>query len=544
MFVYQGKLNWYHYGVDETFVIILPSGPVRVGDSVYLFSQWTVDAQGNKKRNWFDTIIVDSVAQTQATDVTFNLKGAWYSYEITTQQGYGKLSVIMKNPNNGVSKPMPLDRIWQSEHELTGTTRIWTGKFSWMHFAQDEPAIFIVPDGFGEGKPILSLWQYTKDSAGKLKDPSFRSEVQKSVSGLDTDVVKFLYQSYYDISCTWDAKTDKLAVNVREGSHAEDVGDMIRSAIIERQTHSHDFNPPEPTPNKSEVEVRLPQAQSSLPRILTPLPFPKGLLETLTHTAAFVDQAGYLAKYAQDRFAALDADYHVLVQKLKAHQADVANLTKTKEELTLDRDAARAKAKELEDKLAKALEEAKNKETNYVNKIHELEDKLAKGAAHDLEDHKILEDTRKQLADAQSRANDLEAQLAQSKADVEDFKSRVNGLQDKIIEQQTIISRLETALDVQKKNNDALKKENGDLSKANIELQGSLDKTQGELGRANARIQDLEDTIEELRKRNTKLIDEKQELSTKANTAEALFENLDAQLRAIKKKAYEKGITL
>lgn len=238
MFVYQGKLNWYHYGVDETFVIVLPNGPVRVGDSVYLFSQWTVDAQGNKKRNWFDTIIVDSVTQTQATDVTFYLKGAWYNYAVTTEGGYKSLSVVMRNPTNGVSKPMPLQRIWESEQELTGTTRIWTGKFSWMHFAKDEPAIFIVPDGFGEGKPILSLWQYTQDSAGKLKDPSFRNAVQKSVSGIGTDVVKFSYHSYYDISCTWEAKTDKLAVHVKEGSHGEDVGSMIRSAIIERQAHT------------------------------------------------------------------------------------------------------------------------------------------------------------------------------------------------------------------------------------------------------------------------------------------------------------------
>ena len=49
-----------------------------------------------------------------------------------------------------------------------------------------------------------------------------------------------------------------------------------------------------------EFEARLPQAQPTLPRILTPLPFPRDLFETLTHTAAFIDQAGYLTKYAND----------------------------------------------------------------------------------------------------------------------------------------------------------------------------------------------------------------------------------------------------
>lgn len=61
-----------------------------------------------------------------------------------------------------------------------------------------------------------------------------------------------------------------------------------------------DVNPAEPKPEKGECELRKPQPQATLPRILDPMPFPKGLLETLAHTAAFVDQAGYLAKYALD----------------------------------------------------------------------------------------------------------------------------------------------------------------------------------------------------------------------------------------------------
>jgi hypothetical protein len=238
MFVYQGKLNWYHYAQDETFVIVLPSGPVRVGDSVYLFSQWTVDAQGNKKKNWFMTLTVDSVTQTEASDVTFFLKGSWYNFTITTKRGYEELSVVMRNPQNGVSSPLSLKREWKSDQELTGTTRIWTGKFKWLNFASDEPAIFIVPDGFGEGKPILSTWQWTKASNGKTKDPSFRSATQTSVSGDGKTSFKFTYRSYYDISCTWDGNKDQLDVWVKEGGHSEDVGDMVRSAIIERQIHS------------------------------------------------------------------------------------------------------------------------------------------------------------------------------------------------------------------------------------------------------------------------------------------------------------------
>ncbi|KAI8689554.1 hypothetical protein LRP88_14317 [Fusarium phalaenopsidis] len=538
MFVYQGKLDWYNYAKDETFVIVLPNGPVRVGDSVYLFSQWTEDAQRNKKRNWFDTIIVDSVTQTQATDVTFYLKGAWYNYTVTTQGGYKSLSVVMRNPTNGVSKPLPLQRIWESKQELTGTTRIWTGKFSWMHFAKDEPAIFIVPDGFGEGKPILSLWQYTQDSAGKLKDPSFRNEVQKSVSGIGTDVVKFSYHSYYDISCTWEAKTDKLAVHVKEGSHGEDVGSMIRSAIIERQAHTHDFNPPEPTPGKTEVEVRLPQPQPSLPRILGPLPFPKGIIDTLAHTAAFVDQAGYLAKYAQDRFAALDADYHALLQQLKAAQADITNLNKTKEDLTLDRDAARAKAKKLEEDLAAARKEA----DELRKKIQDLENYIHNDKIQDDQARKILKETQDKLTASQAEVTDLKQKLSKAQGDIEALNARIAKLLEKVIKQQTTISHLEAELDVQTKKNEELTKENGQLKSANSELEAAKSKTQGLLDRANKRIAELEQTVKDQQGDIENLIKEKDDAQSKVSAAQKARAKAEADLGELKKKAYDAGI--
>jgi hypothetical protein len=70
--------------------------------------------------------------------------------------------------------------------------------------------------------------------------------------------------------------------------------------MINSNDSRSDINPAEPTPEKGQCELRKPQPQATLPRILDPMPFPKGLLETLAHTAAFVDQAGYLAKYALD----------------------------------------------------------------------------------------------------------------------------------------------------------------------------------------------------------------------------------------------------
>ncbi|KAH7015787.1 hypothetical protein EDB80DRAFT_638128 [Ilyonectria destructans] len=520
MFVYQGKLNWYSYASEETFAIVLPNGPVRVGDSVYLFSQWTKDGQGNQKRNWFDTILVDSITQTQATDVTFYLKGAYYNFEVTTTGAYESLSVIMKNPSKAASKPMPLKRIWKSDKVLTGTTRIWTGKFSWMHFAKDEPAIFIVPDGFGEDKPILSLWQYTKDSAGKLKDPSFRDAVQKSVSGIDTDVVKFTYHSYYDINCTWEANTDKLAVHVKEGSHGEDVGSMIRSAIIERQPHSHDFAPPEVAPKKLEVEVRLPQAQASLPRILTPLPFPNGLLETLAHTAAFVDQAGYLAKYAQDRFTSLDANYHTLLNQLEGLKADNANLDNTKKDLTRDRDAAKAEAKQLKDNLDKAVKEAKKAGEDYQKQIDQLRDDKYHDQIKDEKDRNTLQKTRGERDALKKDVSDLKQKVIDKDVEIASLNSKIDGLDKKAIKQQVTIAHLKVELDIQKSKNDKLFKRNGELIASQKKLEASEKDLQRQLAGSNDSVRHLQEQLDEANKKIATLTKEKEDAETRTKSAE------------------------
>ncbi|KAJ4011137.1 hypothetical protein NW752_007328 [Fusarium irregulare] len=540
MFVYQGKLNWYHYAKDETFVIILPSGPVRVGDSVYLFSQWTVDAQGRKKQNHFSTITVDSVSQTDSSDVTFILKGSWYNYTVTTKSGYKELSVVMRNPQNGVSDAMPLQRIWESKEELTGTTRVWTGKFKWMNFANDEPAIFVVPDGFGEGKPILSMWQWTNASNGKMKEPSFRDEVQKNVTGLDTDTVKFGYHSYYDINCTWDAKTDQLDVYVKEGSHGEDVGDMVRSAIIERQQHTHDFNPPEPTPEKGQCELRKPQAQAALPRILDPMPFPKGLLETLAHTAAFVDQAGYLAKYAQDHFAALDADYHTQLEKVKAKDAEITNLKKTVEDLTADRGAAKAKAAELQKQLDNANKEAKS----LRDEIAQLREFIKKDKIQDAEAQKILEDTQNKLKTANEEKSTLQKELDSANATIGELNARISEYQQQIIQRDTEISRLKAEIHAQTTLNKTLTSKNTELESVIEKLQASEANLNDDLKRANARIDELIKTNTATRKKVTTAERERDAMRTEVSAANEERDTAVAELEDLKQKLYQKKIVL
>ncbi|RGP70049.1 hypothetical protein FSPOR_4341 [Fusarium sporotrichioides] len=540
MFVYQGKLNWYHYAKDETFVIILPSGPVRVGDSVYLFSQWTEDAQGRKKQNWFQTITVDTVTQTDSSDVTFVLKGSWYNFTVTTKGGYKDLSLVMRNPSGGVSSPISLQRIWESKQELTGTTRVWTGKFKWMNFADNEPAIFIVPDGFGEGKPILSTWQWTKASNGKTKDPSFRDAVQKNVTGLGTDTVKFSYHSYYDINCIWDANKDQLDVHVKEGSHTEDVGDMIRSAIIERQQHTHDVSPVEPPPEKGQCELRKPQPQASLPRIMDPMPFPKGLLETLAHTASFVDQAGYLAKYALDQFSTLDAAYHVEIEKVKAKDAEITNLKKTVEDLTGDRSVAKAKVEELQ----KQLEQANKDAQALRDEIAKLNKYISEDTVKDEQARKILEETQKKLEALMEEKSNLRKELDTANSTIKELNSRVADYQQQIIQRDTEISRLKAQIHAQMELNKTLTAKNSDLNAKVDELKTAQVSLEDELNRANARIQALLQKNKEARKEITDAEDERDKARAEVSAANRQRANAVEELEDIKQKLYEQKIVL
>ncbi|KAJ4248100.1 hypothetical protein NW762_012870 [Fusarium torreyae] len=540
MFVYQGKMNWWTYAKDETFVVVLPNGPVRVGDSVYLFWKWTVDAKGVKNGNVFQTISVDSVTQTSATDVTFVLKGSWYSFTVTTKGGYENISVVMRNPQGGVSDPMQLKREWKSDKELTGTTRIWTGKFKWMDFARNEHAIFIVPDGFGEGKPILSTWQWTKASNGKTKDPSFRAEVQKNVTGLGTDTVKFSYKSYYDIKCTWDGKKDQLDVWVTEGAHSEDVGDMIRSAIIERSTHSHDFNPPRPPPTKSECELYLPQPQASIPRLVCPFPFPKDLLETLAHTAAYVDQCGYLAKYAQDRFTTLDTDYHFALEQIKALKVDIININKTKDDLAVDRDAAIAKGQKLEEALKKALQDADGlqKEIARLNKVIS-DDKLK-----DAEALKVLDETRAKLKATQEERTKLQAEIAHKEAEVAKQTVTITNLQKIVITHETTIAQLRAEVTVKNSENQKLASANTTLEGQKKDLEKSVGDLQTQLDQAQKRIKELRETAKEHEIKDKEDRDEKARVDTNAARFKEEAAKALAEVEKYKQWAYDNKLSI
>ncbi len=83
----------------------------------------------------------------------------------------------------------------------------------------------IVPDGFATGKPILAFWQWTVDQHNQPKVNYTQTGAQKAVTASE-GLLKFSLAAEYTLTCTWDEKTEKLAVHMAGGAETQshDVG--------------------------------------------------------------------------------------------------------------------------------------------------------------------------------------------------------------------------------------------------------------------------------------------------------------------------------
>ncbi|KAH9226232.1 hypothetical protein K456DRAFT_1934027 [Colletotrichum gloeosporioides 23] len=498
MYVYLGKLNWKGAAVaeDETFIVILPNGAVRTGDPAYVFFQWTRDEYGVPKANWFQTISIDKVFKTDKGDDVFTLKHPKFSWKITSQQAYENIKMTMSDCAS-YETSSTLQRVWGTHShggKANDTIRVWTGKINWSTFAKNEMSTFIAPEGFGQGRPIISLWQWTKSYAGKAKDPSLRCEYQKIQTEND-DAVRFTYTSYYDLDCTFNRQTGKLSVRMKspQDSSAKDLGEFTLAGLIDR--HSHDFNPPESTPNKAETEFRLPQPQPSLPRILAPMPFPRTLVDTLTHAAAFIDQAGYQAKYAEQQFKTLDSKLHDSEYQLDAARKQIGDHEANVRALNAEIAEGKGKVAALDKSLVDAKKQAEAKEK-------ELSQLMEKISAHDIKDHEIIKELRGELDKLKAHINRLQEDLVTANV-------QLNATDAQLQEEKRQKARLEEDLRVLGNKNSILEKDNkrltaeicvvksknGDLEKQQQALQKQLHDATAELKTTQSELTSKSDAL-------------------------------------------------
>jgi hypothetical protein len=134
MFVYTGKLEWQSEAVNEIFVVVLPNGPVRLGDQIFTFSQWTHDSKGNKKVTWCQQQTIDKVTREDNGDDSFHFGAGWYKYQVVASQGYQTLSIKMYT--SGSSSTMNVERMYLSAGDASaGSARLWAGRLNWYAFS-------------------------------------------------------------------------------------------------------------------------------------------------------------------------------------------------------------------------------------------------------------------------------------------------------------------------------------------------------------------------------------------------------------------------
>ncbi|KAF5579160.1 hard-surface inducible [Fusarium pseudoanthophilum] len=286
--------------------------------------------------------------------------------------------------------------------------------------------------------------------------------------------------------------------------------------------HTHDWDAPLPPPQNAELQVRLPQPEPSLSRVLEPLPFPTGIIENLKHVVAYADQAGYLVNYAHEALEERNAAIAQLKQEVKqlgddftVEKAKVADLTKRLDE-------------------ARATYEAKLKEKDEV--IKKDEDQIKKDKGHDLDDHKIIDRLAAQLEYERASKAEVQKNLDQTKTALAAAEASLTTASATIANLTTRVASLEAELEVEKKDIDRLQKETkqktdriSQLERNNADLQSKLN---GALQNVKSKQDQINAKDSTIRDQSTRI----DNLSKESNAKSITINNLQSQINSLQQQ--------
>lgn len=467
------------------FVAVLPNGTVEHGDPVYLYT-----------KDHFTSHTVKEVSVTSDGEDVVAFGNAYFQYKATSKKGYRELDLSLKNDHKPFD--ISLTRLYDlplSVGPVTDKPRIWTGIFNFHEYATTESIIIIAPKGVGHDQPVVCLWQWSKDQHG-VKNTLSTSHTKQQYDATKPSLFSFKQGDYYTLDCTVNATTKGLDVMIKSPSHSDTGPLQLKSAEVKFGSDHH-FAPPRPTTEKVQLECSAPRSTPALPRITGLLPFPGNLVDTLTYSAAFVDQAGHLAKYAVAQFNQLEKSFQQLEIKSEARGAKVVVLESQVQELTdknihLESDCALLK-KQMADaeKLAERTQADLRKKLEEVQNLLIASNRRAKNLQKENDALKccievdrladIMRDIEVEEGDARDRAiiEELQGQLKKSQESERILRRREQ-------EKERTITELETKLKIKKqqlKDSEAtvnklrndLKKEKNDRKRMEDELRQQLE---------------------------------------------------------------------
>jgi chromosome segregation ATPase len=560
-FTYYGKLK------DELLVAILPNGTVEVDDPIHLFSQKQLISYR-----------VRDVSVTEDGEDRITFHDGYYQFEAVTAKAYKAVSLTRKAISSGEKATVELTRHYDQAQTTTSTTdrpKIWTGAVSFHEWANNESFIVIAPRGLGNTKPVVALWQWTKDNKGTAKTLSYGVSKQTSDTA-SPEKFSFKQNDYYTLDCQVNATTKGLNVTVKAPTNPEKVQKELTLAPQSEARSEHRLAPPRARQEKVTLECSLPNAKPSLPRITGALPFPADLVETLSYSAAYVDQAGYLAKYAVKQFEKLDRSYHLLEKKADARAAkviklegDVSRLTSENQSLTKrnadlekknakDRADAAEREAGLEERLRKALAALKTAEDRAQraekenallikhiakDKAEDIARELAH-AEHDRADHKAIDLANEALRAAQHECKHLKERLARRDSTIAQLETKLDALQCRLDCAEAEVQRLDGALDAEKKlKAEVQTKLDEALHKLSVaeqdraHLRTELANTKAELDAAQTKRAELEELVGETQRKLTKAEKKATDVGGELTTLKSLYKELKEENKEIRDRA-------
>lgn len=348
-YIYNGKLN------DELFVLVLPKGSAEKGDQVYTFTE--------KK---FQSFKIQEVYINNDGEDDIRFAEGPATYKVTSKNNYTTL-IFNQKIAKGSEATVTLTRQYEQAKFLlpvSNSLRIWSGAIDLQDKAKNESFIVVAPQGLGNKKNIVAFWQWSKDERGiaSTKDTKQGSEAGKAGN--------FSFKiGDYSLAC--EVKEDSGLKVVVTGSDKKGMEqNLVSSAIIAREAE-HSLMPPRGPVQNIEFECSRLNDKPAIPRITKPLPFPADLIETLSYTAAYLDQAGYQAQYAVAQFERLEASYNRLEKKSDARSTKIQGLTTEVAIVQTEKENMAKENKRLEEALAREKEEAQKREDALKKQIEE-----------------------------------------------------------------------------------------------------------------------------------------------------------------------------
>ncbi|KAF2030460.1 hypothetical protein EK21DRAFT_65447 [Setomelanomma holmii] len=570
-FTYYGKLK------DELFVAVLPNGIVEADDPVYIYSD-------KKPMSYY----VRNSSITQDGDDQFNFNDGFYDFKGVATKAYQELSLTRRTISSGATVTVALTRQYsqpQTSTSASNSPKMWTGTFNFHDWAKNEPVVLVAPKGLGNEKPIVAIWQWTKDQHGTPDALRYSTEKQVSQAS-SANKFSFKQGGYYDVTCDVTLAGKGLAVIVADGNGPgkEANLDSLPQNTINAE---HRFNPPRSVSEKKTLDCMRPAAKPSLPRVTEHLPIPNDLLDKLAYASAFLDEAGYHVKWSQKQFDKLDRAYHLLEEKAEKRAAkivtlegDVAKLKAenqgmktekaalnkqilderekaSKREADLQRElqkvlgalqASQGREKKLqEDKTAlegdnKALRDYINKDAamdkERLRKWEEWKKEEAKRDAererkwqeHDKADHEAFKRVQEALEKSEAKRRLLSDELAAKQKEILDMQCMLDTARGELKAARGEIDRLKLALAAETAKNTA--------------LQQQLEKAQEEIRRKEKDVQWL---TQQLNIRNEELVNEKMDkvkIQAKLDVAVHDLEEAKKDIADLKTKIDEQDVEL